>query len=115
ERLTALAAEHGRPAPGVTVLVLVRVDEDRAAARRHAAEHLRRQYDLPLPVVERWAALGPAEEVAAALRAHLDAGADGLILMPLGPDQLAQYDRLAAVRALLPAAAGTAPDPGARP
>jgi alkanesulfonate monooxygenase SsuD/methylene tetrahydromethanopterin reductase-like flavin-dependent oxidoreductase (luciferase family) len=111
ERLHELAAEHGRPAPTITLLVLVRVQDDPAGAREHAAAHLRGQYDLPLDVVERWAALGPAEHVAGVLRAALAAGVDDLVLMPLGPDPLEQYERLRGVVDLL----GTTPSPLSHP
>ena len=81
--------------------MLARVDPDAERARRVAAEHLTGQYGLPLPVVQRWTALGPAAVVAEQLRGYLDAGVDELIVMPLGPDPLAQYERLAEVRELV--------------
>jgi probable F420-dependent oxidoreductase len=103
DRLRELAAANGRPEPSITVLILVHVDEDLERSRREAAEHLDGQYKLPLHVVERWAALGPRDQVAEALQAYVDVGVSELILMTLGRDPLAQYERLAEVRALLKA------------
>jgi alkanesulfonate monooxygenase SsuD/methylene tetrahydromethanopterin reductase-like flavin-dependent oxidoreductase (luciferase family) len=97
-RLHELAAAAGRPEPSVGLLVLVRVDRDLETARRAAAEHLAGQYKMPLRVVERWAALGPVERVAGQLRAYMDVGVTEFVLMPLGRDPLAQYERLAEVR-----------------
>jgi alkanesulfonate monooxygenase SsuD/methylene tetrahydromethanopterin reductase-like flavin-dependent oxidoreductase (luciferase family) len=79
------------------------VDDDVDRARRTAAEHLDGQYRLPLKAVERWTLLGPPAVVAEELRRYLDAGVSELILMPLGPQPLQQYERLAEVRRRLPA------------
>jgi alkanesulfonate monooxygenase SsuD/methylene tetrahydromethanopterin reductase-like flavin-dependent oxidoreductase (luciferase family) len=98
EQLRSLTLAAGRPAPSVTLLLLVCVDDDLPAARRTAAAHLQGQYQLPLQVVERWAALGPADAVAEQIRHYLDAGVDELILMPLGGRPLEQYERFADVR-----------------
>jgi alkanesulfonate monooxygenase SsuD/methylene tetrahydromethanopterin reductase-like flavin-dependent oxidoreductase (luciferase family) len=112
ERLAELAAEHGRHTPKVALLLLVHVDDDLSRARHEAAEHLEGQYRMPLHVVERWAALGPAERVAGELRAYRDAGVDAFVLMPLGRDPLEQYARLADLRPLVgEARAPVAADP----
>ncbi|HEU4974425.1 MAG TPA: LLM class flavin-dependent oxidoreductase [Baekduia sp.] len=116
ERLAELAAAHGRPRPRLALLAGVHVDADRAAARAQAAAHLRGQYRLELDRVERWTALGSADEVAEQLQAHLDAGVDELVLMPYGGDALAQYERLADVGSRLTPSASPAapiPEPGA--
>jgi probable F420-dependent oxidoreductase len=108
-RLRELATAGGRPEPSITLLILVHVDEDLERSRREAAEHLEGQYKLPLPVVERWAALGPREHVAETLQSYLEVGVSELILMTLGREPLVQYERLAEVCALLqklPAGAG---------
>jgi probable F420-dependent oxidoreductase len=108
-RLRELAAAVGRPEPPTTLLILVHVDDDPERSRREAAEHLEGQYKLPLRVVERWAALGPREQVAETLRSYLDVGVSELILMTLGREPLVQYERLAEVCSLLkkvPTAAG---------
>ncbi|HEX5193229.1 MAG TPA: LLM class flavin-dependent oxidoreductase [Solirubrobacteraceae bacterium] len=99
--LRELAIERGRPSPSLTLLLLVHVDEDLELARRRAAEHLQGQYCLPLHVVERWAALGPASQVAEIVQRYLDVGIGELILMPLGERPLEQYERFAQVRALV--------------
>jgi alkanesulfonate monooxygenase SsuD/methylene tetrahydromethanopterin reductase-like flavin-dependent oxidoreductase (luciferase family) len=99
--LSQFAAAAGRPVPSTTLLLLVHVDEDVELARRRAAEHLQGQYRLPLHVVERWTALGPAELVAQSVQEYLDVGVDQLILMPLGARPLEQYERFAQVRTLV--------------
>ncbi|HEY1517946.1 MAG TPA: LLM class flavin-dependent oxidoreductase [Solirubrobacteraceae bacterium] len=101
DRLRELAAANGRPEPSITLLILVHVDDDHERSRREAADHLEGQYKLPLHVVERWAALGPAESVAEQLQPYLDAGVGELILMTLGREPLTQYERLAEVCAML--------------
>ena len=77
------------------------VDEEVERSRREAAEHLEGQYKLPLDVVERWAALGPRDQVAEKLQSYLDVGVTELILMTLGRAPLEQYERLADVCAML--------------
>ena len=116
-RLAELADAHGRPAPKVVLLVGVHVAGDAARARREAGAHLRGQYGLPLEAVERWTPAGPAAAVAEQLQAHVDAGVEELVLMPLGGDPLTQYERLAEVRDRLarPASSPSVPVPGARP
>lgn len=104
-RLRELAAERNRPVPTITLLILVHVDDSLERSRRVATDHLAGQYKLPLHVVERWAALGPAARVGEQLQAYLDAGVSELILMALGGDQLVQYERLAEVCAALRAGA----------
>ncbi len=96
-RLAELAAEQGRPTPELALLVGVHVDDDLGRARREAAAHIHGQYRLPLEVVERWSALGSIERVLAYLEAHVAAGVDELVLMPLGREPLRQYERLAEV------------------
>ena len=99
--LAELADEAGKPRPGVALLVGVRVDEDVNEARRQAEAHLQGQYRLPLKVVERWTPTGGVDHVTAYLEAHLAAGVEELVLMPLGADPLGQYERLAEVRSRL--------------
>jgi probable F420-dependent oxidoreductase len=109
-RLRELAAASGRPEPSITLLILVHVDDDLERSRREAADHLEGQYKLPLHVVERWAALGPREQVAEQLRSYVDAGVGELILMTLGSAPLIQYERLTEVREMLrPTPASTYP------
>jgi alkanesulfonate monooxygenase SsuD/methylene tetrahydromethanopterin reductase-like flavin-dependent oxidoreductase (luciferase family) len=101
QRLAELAQEHARPTPRLALLIGVRVDDDLAAARAEAGAHLRGLYGLDLSAVERWTSLGGAGAVAEHLAAHRDAGVGEIVLMPLGSAPLAQYERLAEVRALL--------------
>jgi alkanesulfonate monooxygenase SsuD/methylene tetrahydromethanopterin reductase-like flavin-dependent oxidoreductase (luciferase family) len=106
-RLADLAAEHGRPQPGLALLVGVRVDDDLERGRREAEAHLRGQYRLPLHVVERWTPVGSIDYVVQVLEAYVAAGVEELVLMPLGSEPLRQYERLAEVRErVLGAAAG---------
>jgi alkanesulfonate monooxygenase SsuD/methylene tetrahydromethanopterin reductase-like flavin-dependent oxidoreductase (luciferase family) len=99
ERLDVLAAEHGRPAPGVVLVAFVNVTADAAAGRAEAAEFVRRQYGMPFDVVEHWAAIGDAGSVAETLSTYRDAGVDGFVLAPASRDPLGQVERLAEVRA----------------
>ena len=100
-RLRELAAEEGRPAPTVTMLVLVNVDDDIDAARDDAAELMARQYHLPFRVVDRWTGYGPPDRVATLLASYRDVGVDEFVLMPASSDVLRQYERLVGVRKLV--------------
>ena len=63
-RLAELAAEHGRPAPGVALVAFINVCSDQAAGEAEAAELIRRQYGMPFERVSRWALVGPVEVIA---------------------------------------------------
>jgi alkanesulfonate monooxygenase SsuD/methylene tetrahydromethanopterin reductase-like flavin-dependent oxidoreductase (luciferase family) len=101
-RLAELAAERGRAAPRLALLLGVRVQDDSSLGRRHAAAHVHGQYRLEFERVERWTPVGGAGRIAEALAAYLAVGVEEFVLMPLGPDPLTQIERLAAVRAQLP-------------
>lgn len=101
EWLAELAAEHRRPTPVLALLVGVHVDDDLELARREAAAHLHGQYGLALEVVERWSALGSIERVLAYLQAHVEAGVEEFVLMPLAREPLRQYERLAEISSRL--------------
>jgi alkanesulfonate monooxygenase SsuD/methylene tetrahydromethanopterin reductase-like flavin-dependent oxidoreductase (luciferase family) len=101
ERLAELAAAQGRPRPALALLIGVHVDGEHARARREAAAHLRGLYRMDLEAVERWTALGDVEAVCEHLEAHLLAGVEELVLMPLAADPLRQIERLADVHARL--------------
>jgi len=96
ERLAELAAAHGRPRPGLSLLVLAHVDEDASRAREQADAHLRGQYGMPLDRVERWTAFGPAAAVAEFLEPYTRIGVSEILLLPLGSRPLEQIERLAA-------------------
>jgi alkanesulfonate monooxygenase SsuD/methylene tetrahydromethanopterin reductase-like flavin-dependent oxidoreductase (luciferase family) len=100
-RLAELAAEQGRPAPGVALVAFVNVGEDRLRARAEAADLIRRQYGLPFETVERWALLGSVEEIVERLAAYRAAGVDGFCLSPATPRPLTQVEPVAALRAQL--------------
>jgi alkanesulfonate monooxygenase SsuD/methylene tetrahydromethanopterin reductase-like flavin-dependent oxidoreductase (luciferase family) len=95
ERLAELAAEDGRPAPGVALVAFVNVCADRSAGRAEAAELIRRQYGMPFERVERWALIGSVDEVAERLAAYRDAGVDGFCLSAAHPRPLEQVELLA--------------------
>ncbi len=95
ERLRELAHENGRPAPGISLLVLAHIDPDPDAARAEADAHLHGQYGMALDRVERWTACGPAEHVAEFLERYIDAGVSEILLLPLGSHPLEQIERLA--------------------
>jgi alkanesulfonate monooxygenase SsuD/methylene tetrahydromethanopterin reductase-like flavin-dependent oxidoreductase (luciferase family) len=95
ERLAELAAAHGRPRPGLALLIGVRVGDDAAP---QADAHLRGLYGMGLERVERWTPVGDADAVGEQLEAYREAGVGELILMPLGADPLGQFERLAGVR-----------------
>jgi alkanesulfonate monooxygenase SsuD/methylene tetrahydromethanopterin reductase-like flavin-dependent oxidoreductase (luciferase family) len=107
EKLAAFAAEQGRPVPSIAMLVLVNVDADAAAARQGVAEFLRAHYGMPLARVERWTGYGPPGKVAALLHDYTEAGVREFVLMPAAADVLTHYQRLAAVRELVPLAPGS--------
>lgn len=96
-RLAELLGDRPATMP-IVLLALACVDDDVERARRTAAAHLQGQYRLPLKAVEKWTLLGPPDVVAEELRRYLDAGVSELILMPLGPEPLHQYERLVDVR-----------------
>jgi len=101
DRLSELAGEYGRPAPGVKLLLGVNVDPDEARAREHAAAYIRGQYRMDLDRVERWTPYGSAQRVAEHLAGHVEAGVDEFVLMPLSGDSLQQYEHCAEMRDIL--------------
>jgi len=101
QRLAELAAEHGRPAPELKLLLGVHVDPDEALAREQAGAYIRGQYGMDLERVERWTPCGSAERVAEYLAGHVEAGVGEFVLMPLSGDSPAQYERCAEMRDIL--------------
>lgn len=101
DRLAELAAEHGRPAPGVCLVAFVNVCEDPAVGAEQAAEHIRRQYGMPFHLVEQWALIGSVSQIAQRVQEYRDAGVDGFSLSPAHPHPLTQIDGVAAVREAL--------------
>lgn len=96
-RLAGLAADRGRTAPGITLLIAASVDDDAGTARANAAALVERQYRMPFATVDKWTAYGPAATVTSMLQEYIGAGVTEFVLMPAG-DVLTQYERLAAVR-----------------
>jgi alkanesulfonate monooxygenase SsuD/methylene tetrahydromethanopterin reductase-like flavin-dependent oxidoreductase (luciferase family) len=101
DRIAALAAAAGRPAPQTLLMVFVHVGDDRVRARAEVDALTRGQYGLPLERLERWFLIGDAGTVAEGLAAHRAAGVDGFVLHPASPDPVGQLEPLAAVRELL--------------
>lgn len=97
--LAELAVAQGRPQPSVTLLIGVHVDEDERRARREAGRYLHGQYGLELSAVEHWTPLGRIERVLEQMHGYLAAGVSEFIFFPLARDPLAQYERLAELRA----------------
>jgi alkanesulfonate monooxygenase SsuD/methylene tetrahydromethanopterin reductase-like flavin-dependent oxidoreductase (luciferase family) len=110
--LGEMALEEGRPMPGVSVLIPVRIDDDRDRAFAQARAHLAERYAMPPGTIEPWALLDSIDGAVERLYQFVDVGVSELVLVALGSDTLAQYERLAEVRGRLASAAetsGTAP------
>jgi len=101
-QLAEIAAGHGRPAPGIALVAFINVCDDAAVGREQTAEHIKRQYGMPFHLVEKWALIGTAEQIAQRVQEYRDAGVDGFSLSPAHPFPLTQIDGVAAVRSLLP-------------
>lgn len=108
-QLAEMALEHDRPAPRTALLVLARIDDDRAAARAQAEAHIRGQYRIGLDAVERWTLLDSIDGAVARLNEYLAVGVSEILLLPMGADPLAQYERLAEVNARLAGSPASAP------
>jgi alkanesulfonate monooxygenase SsuD/methylene tetrahydromethanopterin reductase-like flavin-dependent oxidoreductase (luciferase family) len=105
-RLAEMALEHERPAPRTALLILVRIDERRAAARRVAGDHIRGQYRIGLEAVERWTLLDSIDGAVERLSQYRAVGVSEILLLALGPDTFTQYERLATVNDRLSPLAG---------
>jgi probable F420-dependent oxidoreductase len=101
ERLAGLADAEARPTPGTALLIGVHIDDDRARARAQAEAHIRGQYRMGLEMIERWTLLDSIDGAVEQLEAYRQAGVQEFLFMPLGREPLAQYERLAEVRARL--------------
>ncbi|MFZ0090823.1 MAG: LLM class flavin-dependent oxidoreductase [Solirubrobacteraceae bacterium] len=99
--LAELAAQEGRPPPGIALLVGVHIDDHRARARAEAEAHIRGQYAMDLEKIERWTLLDSIDGAVDQLDAYRRAGVQEFALMPLGGSPLLQYERLAEVRSRL--------------
>ncbi|HET8977123.1 MAG TPA: LLM class flavin-dependent oxidoreductase [Solirubrobacteraceae bacterium] len=109
-QLAEFAEREGRPRPGIALLVGVNIDDDPARARAEAELHIRGQYRMGLETVERWTLLDSIDGAVEQLDAYRQAGVQEFLLMALGRRPLAQYERLAEVRARLHAGLGE-PEP----
>ncbi len=102
--LAEMALEHERPAPRTAMLVLARIDDDLAHARRIADAHIQGQYRLPLERVERWTLLDSIDGAVERLSEYRAVGVTEILLLTLGSDTLHQYEHFAAVNDRLTAA-----------
>ncbi len=100
-QLDAYAEEYGRPRCSLLMMVFVHVADDPAATQAEVTAFARGQYGPGSEKLERWVAVGTEAQVAAELGELRAAGVEGFVLVPAAADQLAQYHRLAAVRALM--------------
>jgi alkanesulfonate monooxygenase SsuD/methylene tetrahydromethanopterin reductase-like flavin-dependent oxidoreductase (luciferase family) len=103
-QLAEMARERDRPVPRTALLVLIRIDDDRQHAREVADAHLQGQYRMGADAVERWTVLDSIDGAVERLTGYLEVGVSEILLLTLGPDPLAQYERLAAVNDRLTAA-----------
>lgn len=101
ERLAELAELQGRPRPATALLILTRIDDDAAHARRQAEAHIAGQYRMDLDVVERWTVLDSIDGAVERLAQYAEVGVQEFLLLTLGDDPLAQYERLGEVRSRL--------------
>lgn len=101
EQLAGFAREYSRPPVTVLLMVFVHVTDDVEAGRAEAAAFVHGQYRLPFDRLTRWVLVGDEARVAAGLAELRDAGVEGFVLVPAAADPLAQYRRLARVRAIV--------------
>jgi alkanesulfonate monooxygenase SsuD/methylene tetrahydromethanopterin reductase-like flavin-dependent oxidoreductase (luciferase family) len=102
-RLRELAAERGRPAPAVAVggAALLGADSSAGLLEAFAAE-LTRRYGVPPAVAARLPITGSPARAAERFAEYARAGAEHLVLSPIGGDWRRQCELLAEARALLP-------------
>jgi alkanesulfonate monooxygenase SsuD/methylene tetrahydromethanopterin reductase-like flavin-dependent oxidoreductase (luciferase family) len=101
QTLAEMALEHGRPAPRVAALILVRIDDDRAGAEAEARAHIAGQYGMELETIQRWTLLDSIDGAVEHLSGFVEVGVSEILLLTLGRDPLVQYERLAEVRTRL--------------
>lgn len=97
--LAARADGHGRARPHVLFLVFAHVTDDPHHGWQEAAGLVEGQYGLPVDRLASWLHVGPAAQVADALAGYRDAGADGIVVVPMARDVLGQIEALAPLRA----------------
>lgn len=97
QHLAELAAREGRPCPSTALLILTRIDDDAAHARRTAEAHIAGQYRMALDAVDRWTLLDSIDGAVQRLAQYEQVGVREFVLLTLGDDPLDQYERLAEV------------------
>jgi alkanesulfonate monooxygenase SsuD/methylene tetrahydromethanopterin reductase-like flavin-dependent oxidoreductase (luciferase family) len=101
-RLRQFAADAGRPAPAAAVGGAAVLGPDASPALLAAyAEEVARRYGVPPGVAARVPITGSAAEAAERFAAYARAGAEHLVLSPIGGDWRRQCELIAEARALL--------------
>jgi alkanesulfonate monooxygenase SsuD/methylene tetrahydromethanopterin reductase-like flavin-dependent oxidoreductase (luciferase family) len=98
ERIERDADAADRPPPQAALVVPVRIDEDEAACAEAFSSFARIQYGIDHDRIARWCLGGGVERVGERLHSLVEAGAEGLVLMPAATDPLPMLDQLAALR-----------------
>jgi alkanesulfonate monooxygenase SsuD/methylene tetrahydromethanopterin reductase-like flavin-dependent oxidoreductase (luciferase family) len=97
-RLAEWSAAAGRATPPrIGLFLLVNIDTEKEA-RIQAERFVGSHYRMPLSKIERWSAFGPAEHVAALLKAYQAVGVTDVVLFPASDDLETQYTRIAELR-----------------
>lgn len=99
EEMAAMAGDD--PPPSRAVSAFVQVNGDRGDAEAQAADYVGGIYGLPFERMRRYVILGDEEEVAARLLELLEAGAEGMSLIPTCRRPWTQLEPLAEVRRLV--------------
>lgn len=99
-RLAELAGEAGRASPAVGSNVFVSLGEDHS---EQLAGYLAHTYGLDPEHAARLVVGGSPAKVGDRLAEYVEAGAEGLVVVPFGPDTRRQYELAAEARAQLPA------------
>lgn len=102
EQLAVIAEQSGRTAPRTGLHVFVHIGDD-ASAREETAAFIQGQYRLDFAAVERYVALGSANQVSDHLLELHASGVEEFLLHPAAADHTRQYDLLGdLLRALRP-------------
>lgn len=103
DHLRRCCTDLARPVPRIGLLVFTHIG-DPAKGRAETARFLEAQYRIPFEKVERYTAIGTANEVAAKLDRFARVGVDEFILFPAATDHHSQYEQLGQALELIGAA-----------
>ncbi|MDF5752769.1 LLM class flavin-dependent oxidoreductase [Spongiactinospora sp. TRM90649] len=101
QRIAELAAEYGRPVPGLTLSVNLALGEDVPAEVIEHQVRATMRYGMPEAMARASLVTGPPEEVARCFADLAEQGADRIIGMPFGEDRFRQSELLAETARLL--------------